>query len=302
MLLERRLYQLLIPGLLILASCGGSAPEQSASGIFEASEILVSAEGSGRILALTAGEGLEIKAGEVVGEIDSKQLLLRKKQLQANAEALSNRVVDMAVQTAPLEQQIISSVEEQTRVMNLLKANATNQKALDDLTARISLLRKQLAAQQDSIRSGNSSLLYEQQALQFQIDQLDDQIEKCRITAPGDGTVLATYLSPGELAAPGKPLFKMAQLDEMVFRAYLTADQLAEIYLGQAVKVFADFASRGEIPYDGRVSWIAAEAEFTPKTIQTRDERENLVYAVKVTVPNDGYLKIGMYGSMTFGN
>ena len=246
MVICRKKNRWLITGLLVvLASCGGGAPEQSASGIFEASEILVSAEGSGRILALTAGEGLEIKAGEVLGEIDSQQLLLQKKQLQANAEALKNRFVNLEVQTAPLEQQILSAEEEQTRVTNLLKANATNQKALDDLTARIALLRKQLAAQQDSIRSGNSSLVYEQEALQFQIDRLNDQIEKCRITAPGNGTVLATYMSPGELAAPGKPLFKMAELDEMVFRAYLTADQLAEIYLGQAVTVLADFASRG---------------------------------------------------------
>jgi HlyD family secretion protein len=292
---------ILLLSLALTVSCSRGNGEIMASGIFEADVIVVSAEGSGRILAFTAREGVQVREGEVLGEIDSRQLLLRKNQLLAGAAALASRIADPEVQTAPLEQQIRSALTEQVRIENLLKANAANQKALDDVNARIALLRSQLAAQKSSILSANSSLEHERQALRFQIDQLDDQIEKCRITAPRSGTVLVSYAGEGETAAPGRALFKLANLDEMIFRAYISSDQLSTLRLGQKVRVLADFASRGEIPYDGTVSWIADEAEFTPKTIQTRDERENLVYAVKVRVPNDGYLKIGMYGSLTVG-
>ncbi len=288
--------------LSLTVSCSRENNNISASGIFEANETVVSAEGSGRILSFTAREGMRVREGEVLGEIDSRQLLLRKNQLLASAAALASRMTDPEVQTAPLEQQISSALTEQVRIENLLKANAANQKALDDIHARIALLRTQLAAQKSSIRSGNSAIEHERQALLFQIDQLDDQIAKCSITAPESGTVLISYAAKGESAAPGKALFKLADLEEMIFRAYITSGQLSALRLGQKVTVLADFASRGDIPYEGTVSWIADEAEFTPKTIQTSEERENLVYAVKVRVPNDGYLKIGMYGSMTVGN
>ena len=285
--------------LMILSSCGGGKEAGWASGIFEAEEVLVSAEGSGRILRLEAEEGRTIHSGEVLGEIDSVQLTLKLGQLEASRQALEERKADLQVQTAPLRQQLESMATEETRVENLLKASAVNQKALDDLLAQKALLEKQLEAQILTIRSGNAALESEGRALDFQIRQLRDQIDRCRIVSPLEGTVLVRYAREGELAQPGKVLFKAGDLETLIFRAYLTADQLNGLGPGTAVTVLADFGTAGEVSFPGTVAWISPESEFTPKTIQTSDERAQLVYAVKAAVPNrEGRLRIGMYGRM----
>ncbi len=284
----------------VLVSCGKSDDDADASGTFEAVEVIVSAEVAGKITSFTAEEGQILKAGEVVGSIDSTQLFLRKEQLLISKKALQSRRPDVQKQIAALEQQITTAKSERNRVENLVKANAANQKQLDDATAQIAFLVKQLDAQKTTLQNTNDGISDESKGLDIQIAQVEDQLNKCKITSPIDGTLLLKYAEMGEVAAPGKALFKIADTAEMILRAYVTNDQLTQLKIGQKVKVFADSGQNEMKEYEGRISWISSKAEFTPKTIQTRDERANLVYALKISVNNDGLLKIGMYGNIKF--
>jgi len=290
---------LLMPFLtLMIISCGDKDSMIDASGSFEAVEIIVSSEAAGKILELNIQEGDKVTENQILGRIDTVQLELKKKQLLASSESLKSRYVDISIQTAPLIQQIDTVKKEKTRIENLLKSDAVNTKQLDDINAQLSTLEKQLSAQTTSFRNANSGIQNELIALDSQIAQLDDQIARARIISPVKGTILAAYAEKGELAVMGKPLFKIADLDKMFLRAYVTSGQLTMIKQGQSITVYSD---KGEGEYrtaQGRVIWISDKAEFTPKTVQTRDERANLTYAVKVSVPNDGYLKIGMYGGI----
>jgi len=236
----------------------------------------------------------------VVGSIDSVQLYLRKMQLISNEKSIVVRRPDVQKQIAAVVQQIATAKTERTRVINLLKANAANQKQLDDINAQIAVLEKQLDAQKTTLVTTNQGITDDTQGLKLQVAQIEDQLYKCRITSPINGTVLVKYAEMGEVAAPGKALFKIADTENMILRAYVTADQLTQLKEGQKVKVFADFGEDKSREYAGTLSWISSNSEFTPKTIQTRDERANLVYAVKINVKNDGYLKIGMYGNVKF--
>jgi len=284
----------------IFVSCGKSDEDADASGTFEAVEVIVSAEAAGKILSFTAVEGQTLKAGEVVGSIDSTQLFLRKEQLLASKKAMQSRRPDVQKQIAAFEQQIATAKTERNRVENLVKANAANQKQLDDANAQIAFLVKQLDAQKTTLQNTNVGITDESKGLDLQIAQIEDQLSKCKITSPIDGTVLLKYSEMGEVAAPGKALFKIADTKTMILRAYVTNDQLTLIKMGQKVKVSADSGKDEMKEYEGFISWISGKAEFTPKTIQTRDERANLVYAVKISVKNDGLLKIGMYGNVKF--
>lgn len=281
-------------------SCGKSDEDADASGTFEAVEVIVSAEAAGKILSFTAEEGQTLKAGEIIGSIDSTQLFLRKEQLLASKKAIQSRRPDVQRQIAALEQQIATAKSERNRVENLVKANAANQKQLDDANAQIAFLVKQLDAQRLTLQNTNEGISDESKGLELQIAQLKDQLSKCKITSPIDGVLLLKYAEMGEVAAPGKALFKIANTQNMILRAYITADQISKIKTGQKVKVYADFGENDSKELEGVVSWISDKSEFTPKTIQTRDERANLVYAVKISVKNDGYLKIGMYGDVKF--
>jgi len=286
---------------LITISCSSGDSMIDASGSFEAVEVIVSAEASGKILDLGMQEGDKVTENEVLGRIDTEQLELKKKQLLASSEGMKSKYVDISIQTAPLIQQIATAKKEKTRIENLLKSDAVNTKQLDDINAQLSSLQKQLNARMTSFEKGNRGIDNELIALGSQIAQLDDQISKARITSPIKGTVLVKYSEKGEFAVMGKPLFKVADLNQMYLRAYVTSGQLTEIKLGQNVTVYSD---KGEGDYnktEGRITWISEKAEFTPKTVQTRDERANLTYAVKVAVPNDGFLKIGMYGGISLG-
>ncbi|NDP19785.1 MAG: HlyD family efflux transporter periplasmic adaptor subunit [Paludibacter sp.] len=284
----------------IFVSCGKSDEDADASGTFEAVEVIVSAEAAGKILSFTAVEGQTLKAGEVVGSIDSTQLFLRKEQLLASKKAMQSRRPDVQKQIAALVQQIATAKTERNRVENLVKANAANQKQLDDANAQIAFLVKQLDAQKTTLQNTNNGITDESKGLDLQIAQIEDQLSKCKITSPIDGTVLLKYSEMGEVAAQGKALFKIADTKTMILRAYVTNDQLTLIKMGQKVKVSADSGKDEMKEYEGFISWISGKAEFTPKTIQTRDERANLVYAVKISVKNDGLLKIGMYGNVKF--
>jgi len=282
-------------------SCGKGEYEGDASGSFEATEVVVSAEASGRILSFDAEEGQDLEAGEKLGAIDSTQLALKRRQLLASKASVESRRNDVDLQLASIAQQIETARKERRRVANLIAADAANQKQLDDIDAQIAALEKEERARRTSMSQGNQGVSAESSSLDIQVAQLDDQIAKCEIRSPISGTVLSKYAEAGEFTSPGKALFKVADVDSMILRAYATSSQLSRIKLGQGATVIVDFGGKDTRQYPGRVEWISDKSEFTPKTAQTRDERESLVYAVKVAVKNDGYLKIGMYGKVRFG-
>lgn len=283
---------------LLLMACGNDKYTYDASGTFEATEILVSSEANGKIMQLDIEEGDRLAAGTIVGYVDSTQLYLRKMQLAASLRSVDIRKPDIRKQIAVLEQQIATARTEQQRQENLVRAKAGNQKQLDDIIHNIEYLQKQLDAQYSSLSKTTGGADAEVEGLQYQIMQLDDQLMKSRILNPQAGTVLVKYAEPGEVTTTGKPLYKIADTDLLYLRAYVTADQLSRLKLGQSLRVFADYGDdRREYP--GTISWISEQSEFTPKGIQTKDERANLVYAIKIAVRNDGFLKIGQYGEMS---
>lgn len=282
---------------VFFTACSGKKENYDASGTFEATATIVSSEVNGKILAFDIEEGQALKANQNVGYIDSVQIYLHKRQLQKSIQAIKSRHPEVQKQIAVFEQQIATQKSEKKRIENLLKANAANQKQLDDINAYIALLEKQLVAQKSSLTIASKGLDKDVLTLEVQIEQLNDQLKKCQIINPIDGVVLVKYTEPNELAMPGKVLYKIADLENMIFRAYITSNQLTKIKIGQSVNVFADFGDEKR-EYAGKVQWISSKSEFTPKTIQTQDERANLVYAVKIAVKNDGYLKIGMYGQV----
>jgi HlyD family secretion protein len=284
----------------LFVSCGKSKDNYDAEGTFETTEVIVSAQATGEILSLNIEEGQVLKANEEIGAIDSIQLYLRKKQLLTNDKSMQVRRPDVQKQIAAIEQQIVTAKTERNRVVNLLKANAANQKQLDDANAQIAFLEKELVAQKTTLVTTNQGITDDSKGMKLQVAQIEDQLKKCRITSPISGTVLVKYAEMGEVAAPGKALFKIGDTNNMILRAYVTNDQLTQLKIGQKVKVFADSGEDKSREYNGTISWISDNAEFTPKTIQTRDERANLVYAIKINMKNDGYLKIGMYGNVKF--
>lgn len=286
--------------LFLLGACGKGNSGYDANGTFETTEVLISAETAGKLLLFNIEEGTQVVAGKDVGLIDTVQLQLKKLQLQANMKSVEIQRPDLNKQIAATRQQIATAEREKRRVENLLKAGAANQKQLDDWDAQLALLQRQLAAQISSLQNSVNSLTEQGLSVSIQVAQIDDQLRKCHIVSPLTGTVLAKYAEAGELATVGKPLFKVADVQQMYLRAYITSDQLAGIKLGNEVKVFADYGDDIRKEYPGVVTWISDRSEFTPKTILTKDERANLVYAIKIAVKNDGYLKIGMYGGVKF--
>ena len=286
-----------IAAAMLAASCGTEA-EFDAQGTFEATEVVVSSEATGRILNFEVEEGMAVEANQMVGAIDSVQLHLQRKQLVAQQSALLGSRPDVKKQVAALREQIAKQNEELRRVENMLKDGAATKKQKDDIEAQIKILERQLDATLSTLDKNTSTINNNSAALEAQIAALDDRISKCRIISPVGGTVLVKYAEAGELASVGKPLMKIADLDNIYLRAYFTSDQLAKVNLGDEVKVVADFGGEERYDYTGRVAWISSESEFTPKTIQTKDSRANLVYAVKIAVENDGRLKIGLAGEV----
>lgn len=285
---------------LALAACGDKEVEYDASGIFETTEIIVSAQTAGELTALTAEEGRTVEAGEKLGCVDTVQLALKKRQMSASQTATDSKRLDRKRQVAALRQQIDNLQREKARFSELLKADAATEKQVDELDYQIAILQRQLEATEEQINSSNSSLDGQSSGIEAQLAQVEDQIRKSVAASPIKGTILAKYAEPGEYVVPGKPLFKVADISRMKLRAYLTADQLTTLKIGQKVTVYADQGKTDRKAYEGTVVWIADEAEFTPKTIQTREERANLVYAVKIAVSNDGLIKRGMYGDVKF--
>ena len=293
-------YTLIATALLSLAACNRGDGDFDATGTFEATEILVSSEANGKIMELNIEEGDRLDAGALVGYVDSTQLYLKKMQLSAGLRSVDIRKPDIRKQIAALEQQIATARTEQQRMENLVKAKAGNQKQVDDIVNNIKYLQKQLDAQYSTLNKTTGGADAEAEGILYQIMQLDDQLQKSRIVNHQAGTVLVKYAEPGEVTDSGKPLYKIADTDLLYLRAYITSDQLSTLKQGQTVRVFADYGENDRREYPGTITWISDKSEFTPKGIQTKDERANLVYAIKIAVKNDGYLKIGQYGETVF--
>ena len=284
----KRMTKIGIYGMAVwmFAACGNGVPDYDATGTFEATEVTVSAEASGKLLRLEVEEGTRLKAGEEVGLVDTVQLYLKKLQLEASMKSVESQRPDLAKQIAATKQQIATAQR--------------NQKQLDDWDSQIALLQRQLIAQESSLLNSTNSLTEQGNSVGIQVVQVEDQLNKCHILSPIEGTVLAKYAEAGELASVGKPLFKVGEIDRMYLRAYVTSEQLSQVKLGDEVTVYSDYGNSEQKAYPGVVTWISDRSEFTPKTILTKNERANLVYAVKIAVKNDGSLKIGMYGGVVW--
>ncbi len=281
-----------------LVACNRGKHDYDASGTFEAIETIISSEASGAIKQFDISEGQALTPGQTIGYIDSVQLYLKKKQLIAQIKTTLTQRPDITKQLASLQAQLKAVEREQNRISNLVKADAATQKQLDDVTAQADVIKKQIEAQQSSLDITSESIGQQANPLRVQIEQVDDQLAKCKIINNVKGTVLSKYAEVDEMTLPGKPLYKIADLSTLTLRAYITGDQFSKVKLNQNIKVLVD-AEQGQYKeYDGVIEWISSKAEFTPKTIQTKDERANLVYAIKIKVKNDGFLKIGMYADV----
>lgn len=306
------LYALLIPALF--SGCSSNNQAFDAQGTFEADEVIVSSEVPGKIIALNIDEGSVLKKDSVVGEIDSVPLELQKAQVEATIHALHEKTMDVGPQVKLLQDQIgvlkvqlADAIRERDRTINLIKADAATTKQLDDQNTQIKVLQKQIDVDQQQIKvqentvgTQNNSVMSEYNPLRKSVAQINDQLKRTNITNPINGTVLTKYAMAGEVTTAGKALYKIADLSVITLRAYITGTQLAQVKLGQQVTVMVDSTATTYKKYKGLISYISDNAEFTPKTIQTKDERANLVYAIKIRVKNDGYLKIGMYGEVKF--
>lgn len=269
--------------------------EGYASGTFEATEVTVSAEVMGKILDFDKEEGDMISKGECIGTIDTVQLSLKRLQLLANRNSIISQRPDIKKEVAALREQIRKTKVERNRIVNLIKAGAGNQKQLDDCNSQLEILNRQLQAKISSLNNTDNSLNEQSSSVDIQIAQIDDQLAKSKILSPINGTILAKYMEEGELATIGKPIFKIADMQKVYLKAYITADQLKNVAVGKKAIIMSDF---GE--YNGKVTWISQEAEFTPKNILTENEMANQVYAVKISFKNDGNVKLGMYGKVRF--
>ena len=300
----------------LLMACGYSEKEYDATGTFEATEVTVSAKSTGELKVFNVAEGQVVENGAVVGRIDAYQLQMaheqleaQKRQLSSTRNATNSRQLDLEKQLSTINQQIVNAQRERQRFTELVNDGAVPRKQLDDINYQIKVLERQRDATREQIRSNNASLAEQSKGIGAQIDgieaqkrQIADQIANTEIKAPLTGSVLEKYVEQGEFVTTGKPLFKVADTQNMFLRAYITSAQLQNVKVGQKVKVFADYGNGQKKAYDGTVSWISTRSEFTPKTILTDDERADLVYAVKVAIKNDGYIKIGMYGELKTEN
>ncbi len=295
---------LIIPGLLLLAfifsSCDNSTNNFDATGSFEANETIISAEASGTLLSYGVEEGKTLRAGQYIGYIDTAQLVLSKKLLYAKMDAALSRKPDVGVQLTALKEQLKVAEVEQKRITSLVGAGAATPKQQDDIDGQIAVIKGNITALRNSLTTSTQSIDREVETLKVQIDQVDDQINRSKLINPVVGTVLVSYAEAHEQVGRGIPLYKIADLSEITLRAYVTGNQLPKIKLNQQVAVLTDDGDGGYKEENGTIYWISDKAEFTPKTVQTKDERANKVYAIKVGVANDGSYKIGMYGEVNF--
>ena len=296
-MIMRYLQILLAVAAVLCSSCSGKT-EFDACGNFEADEILVSSQGTGQLMWSDIQEGMTVTAGNTLGIIDTVQLYLQKTQLESQLKSVMSSRPDVESQVASLRSQIANLKSEKSRLERLVAKGAAPTKPVDDIKAQIVILESQLDAQLSALSKNTSAVEFNANAISAQIDMIEDKISKCHIVSPVNGTVIAKYIHAGELVGMGTPIMKVADLENMFLRAYFTSDQLGSIVLGDKVTVTADFGGEQQFQYEGKIVWISSESEFTPKSIQTRNTRANLVYAVKIAVRNDGRLKIGTYGEV----
>ena len=263
-------------------------------GNFEATEVIISSEAQGKIKYFKPGEGDQIEAGIAVALIDTTQLHLEKKQLQASKKTVGSKSQSVFSQIDVLKERLKIAEREEKRVNNLFAENAATQRQVDQAEGEVQVIREE----KRNVRTKNSPIVSEIEMINAQIAKINDLIEKSSIENPVQGTILATYAETGEVTGFGKPLYKIADLDVMTLRVYISETQLTDIKLGQEVRVKIDSKKEERKSFPGKITWISSSAEFTPKTIQTREERANLVYAVDIDVKNDGSLKIGMPAEM----
>ena len=287
---------------LMLNSCGNNDNDFDATGVFEATETTVYAEQSGALMMFGVEEGDIIQQDKEVGLIDTTQLWLKLQQAGATKSVYQSQKPELEKQIAATREQLAKAKQDQLRYKELVADGAAPSKMLDDANSQVEVLQRQLAAQISSLTVSTNALERQIEATDVQADQWRDQLRKCHILAPTKGTVLEKYVERGEFVSTGKPLFKMADTENMFIRAYVTSAQLKNIKVGQQATVFADFGDGQKRKYQGKVTWISNRSEFTPKTILTDDERADLVYALKVAIRNDGYVKIGMYGEVRFAS
>ena len=285
---------------VFIASCSNRQSNSDASGAFETEETVISTDASGIIKQFNIEEGQSLQTGQFIGYIDSIQLYLKRKQLESQIKATLSLTPDISTQVASLIEQLKLSEKEQQRISNMVKAGASSQQQLDDANSRVNELKEQIEAQQSSLGITSKNISHQTLPLFVQIEQTNDELSKCKIINPVKGTVLAKYVRQFEMVTPGKPLYKIADLSSLVLRAYITGNQLSLIKLNQNVKVYVDNEADRYKEYHGTITWISDKAEFTPKTINTKEERADLVYAIKILVKNDDLLKIGMYAEVKF--
>lgn len=285
----------ILVGFVLFFSCKNEKDPVDAYGNFEAVEVILSAETAGLIENFPILEGDGVKEGQLVASIDTVQLVLQRQQLRSGKSSLAARIKILDAQVNASNIQLENLERERKRIDKLLEGGAATQKQKDDIDGKIELMRAQILATE----SQKASVYAERQTLDIQISQVEDKIERSKVKSPIGGSLLTKFKEQGELAAPGQPLCKIANLDELILRAYISGNQLSSVKIGDRVSVQYD-AEKGLAKTSGKVSWISPRAEFTPKIIQTREERVNLVYAIKVLVPNDGSLKIGMPGELIF--
>ena len=287
---------------LVLNACGRKERQYDATGVFEATETTVYAEQTGALLTFNVEEGDTVGQNREVGLIDTTQLWLKMKQAEAMKSVYQSQKPEQEKQIAVTRRQLAKAKQDQQRYKELVADGAAPGKMLDDANSQVEVLQRQLDAQLSSLRVNTNALDKQMAAADVQAEQLRDQIRKCHILVPAKGTVIEKYVERGEFVSAGKPLFKMADTENMFIRAYVTSAQLENIKTGQKATVFADYGNGGKKEYEGRVTWISSRSEFTPKTILTDDERADLVYAVKVAIKGDGYVKMGMYGEVLFAS
>ncbi|MET3028639.1 HlyD family efflux transporter periplasmic adaptor subunit [Flavobacterium sp. UW10123] len=292
-----KLLYFLIPAIFMF-SCNNKENDFDASGSFEAVETILSAEANGQILKLNVEEGQQLEVGQKVGFIDSTQLAINKMQLRQNEKAILSGKPQIEIQTESLKRQLDNAILDRNRTEKLVKGGVASQKQLDDINSKVAALQAQIKAQKSSLETTTENLTQQGNTVGVQLKGIEDQLSKSMIVNPIKGTVLTKYAEQYEMAVIGKPLYKIANLETLDLRAYITGTQLPQIKIGQQVKVRIDQGEKKYKEYQGTIAWISNKSEFSPKTIPTKDERANLVYAIKVQVKNDGYLKIGMYGEV----
>jgi len=285
---------------MLVVACNSNNNNHDASGTFEAIETIISAEASGKILEFNLNEGDELKQGDRIGYIDSTQLHLQRLQLLQNKKAILSSTPDSKSQIEVLQKELENAQSDKKRIENLVKGEVASQKQLDDINTKIAVLQSKITALKSELGTRTSTINEQSNTVQVQLAQINDQLKKCTITNPVNGTVLTKYVEANEMVPAGKPLYKIADLSTLVLRAYVTGNQFSNLKLNQKVTVLIDSTENEYKEYEGIVEWISNKAEFTPKTIQTKEERANLVYAVKIRVKNDGLLKLGMYADVKF--